>query len=259
MPANYDMSWEPGPRRWKRMESGVVYKISVRQLRKHFGDPSIPDTKDGSRAWANRWWRERTGSPHGSEPTRKMETYDLDTGEPTGVFMEVTQSEIDYQIARREELRRGLSALLNSGPAPPERTVGTQVDRYLDLQLTRHRAGQISVCTYDNLRHDLNAFRGWLGSGTAIDSIDANRWESWWRHLMTATLPIDTKPKLNAGALLHGDERRSARPRSLAPKKQTHHEHLRQQEGGPRGRGKAGPSRRHDHRQEREDWAIAQS
>ena len=62
MPAAYLMSWEPTRRRWWKMERAERFVVSVQQLRKHFNEPTIPDTKEGSYGWANRWWNERGAS-----------------------------------------------------------------------------------------------------------------------------------------------------------------------------------------------------
>src|SRR4051794_17448843 len=63
MPASYLMSWEPTRRRWWKMRDGRRFVVSVRQLRKHFGEPAIPETKDGSYQFANRWWSEQVPAP----------------------------------------------------------------------------------------------------------------------------------------------------------------------------------------------------
>jgi hypothetical protein len=51
------------------MEAGKQYVVCVRQLRAHFGEPTIPETKEGSYRWANRWWQERSARPAAPEPT----------------------------------------------------------------------------------------------------------------------------------------------------------------------------------------------
>ena len=58
MPAKFEMTWEPGPRRWRRMEAGKTYTVSCRQLSK-FSSESVPETKEGSYQAANRWWHQK--------------------------------------------------------------------------------------------------------------------------------------------------------------------------------------------------------
>jgi hypothetical protein len=47
MPLLYEMTWDGKNSRWRRTEKGKPFVVSVRQLRKAFNDPSIPDTKEG--------------------------------------------------------------------------------------------------------------------------------------------------------------------------------------------------------------------
>jgi hypothetical protein len=49
MPSPNVMTWEPVPRRWRKMYRGEVYTVSCREL-------DAPETKDGSRGQANEWW-----------------------------------------------------------------------------------------------------------------------------------------------------------------------------------------------------------
>lgn len=55
MPVKYEMSWEPTRRRWWKQYEGKRYVISCRQLAKWAGE-YVPQTKEGSRPFANRWW-----------------------------------------------------------------------------------------------------------------------------------------------------------------------------------------------------------
>ncbi len=187
MPANLLMSWEPRARRWWKMERGKRFVVSVRQLRNIFGDPQIPETKEGSYQWANRWWEERRQSP--PEPTQRLEHHDMETGEPTGIFEEVPQSYIDQQLAHRDELRRRVEALIRSGHAPAEREVGSLVARYLDTVLSRHKAGEISVGAYANARSGLHHFRDFAGRGAAVESINAERLQEYYDRLISSSGP----------------------------------------------------------------------
>ena len=49
MPAKLDLTWEPGPRRWRKQYMGRQYTVSARQLNR-------PETKEGSYQAANEWW-----------------------------------------------------------------------------------------------------------------------------------------------------------------------------------------------------------
>ena len=191
MPANLLMSWEPKGRRWWKMEGGKRFVVSVRQLRKIFADPRIPETKDGSYPWANRWWlgHGQSSTPTATEPTRRLEYRDLETGEPTGVFEEVPQSEIDRHRARRDDLRRRVEALIHPVRVPSERLVGSLVARYLDSVLARHRAGEISVAAFANARSGLYHFRDWCNPQTSVDDLTVDRWDAYYLALIGTSGP----------------------------------------------------------------------
>ena len=116
----------------------------------------------------------------------------------TGEWVEVPQSEIDFALARREELRRGVMALLNPVEAPPvDRTLAFQVQRYLEMLLARHKADDISVGEYSNARAGLFHFRDRIGGGTPVDDIDAAKWQEYYLHLIGSNGPksVDTRRK----------------------------------------------------------------
>jgi integrase len=211
MPANYLMSWEPTRRRWWKMENGKRHVVSVRQLRKFFNDHNIQETKESSYQHANAWWQERQRS----EPRSRRSGFDAD-----GSFlMEVTPSEAQALMvveagdrglpipdavkeavlgkARREELGRQVDAILNPVKPPSDRTIVILIGRYLDMLLSRHRAGEISVGEYANQREALFYFGEWFGPESPIDDLTPDKWESYFLHLIGDDAPksINTRKK----------------------------------------------------------------
>lgn len=52
MPAKYAMTWEPAPRRWRKMYRGQVFTVSAQSL-------NVSDSKEGSYRAANEWWQQK--------------------------------------------------------------------------------------------------------------------------------------------------------------------------------------------------------
>ena len=109
--------------------------------------------------------------------------------------------------SRTVSTRTGPHAILGEGkiwrerfrqdptPVPEDRTVGFQIDRFLDFQVSRYRANQISVSDCDQTRQYLEAFRSWMGAESLIDAIHVNKWEAWFVHLLGCKMSLDTRRK----------------------------------------------------------------
>jgi hypothetical protein len=69
-----------------------------------------------------------------------------------------------------------------------DRSVGSQVERYVSLERERAEASVISYSEYDLIRLCMGYFRQWLGVDSAIDRINADVWEDYWRHLSKRTV-----------------------------------------------------------------------
>ena len=80
-------------------------------------------------------------------------------------------------------------------PVPVDRAVATWVDRYLDMVMSRYKAGEISAAEYQAARLSLRAFRDWCGPATGIDALDPEAWERWWHHLLKSGYSVATKKK----------------------------------------------------------------
>jgi integrase len=80
-------------------------------------------------------------------------------------------------------------------PVPEDRTVGGLTRRFLDAELLRYNAGYLSASEYDLIRLCVEAFRDWAGPESAVERIDARRWEGYWAHLLGAGISREYKLK----------------------------------------------------------------
>jgi len=79
-------------------------------------------------------------------------------------------------------------------PVPNELTVKAQVERYLSLERDRIGRG-LSVSEYDTTHRCLHAFLDWIGGDSSVASINADRWEAYWSHLLKGKESIEYKKK----------------------------------------------------------------
>ena len=98
--------------------------------------------------------------------------------------------------SRRQELTSQVDAIMDPAQPPADRAVAASVARYLEMLLRRQRAIEISVSEYSNAKAGLEHFRDWAGN-IAIDAIDAERWQSYFLHLIGPEAPksIETRRK----------------------------------------------------------------
>ena len=66
---------------------------------------------------------------------------------------------------------------------------------YLDLLLTKHKAGEIGVDEYELTRGCLEVFKTWIGSDTLIDKLDADKWEDWYKEVLNSKISSAYKHK----------------------------------------------------------------
>ena len=78
---------------------------------------------------------------------------------------------------------------------PEDKTVTVQVEKFLALDKARVQANVISVGEYEIVSRALHDFQNWIGGAASVDSIDADKVEDYWSHLVGAKLSIETKKK----------------------------------------------------------------
>ena len=211
MPVPRLMSWEPRNRRWWKSVKGLPrFVVSCRQLSKFFNE-KVPETEEGSRPWANQWWRLKAAefdrTPVQETPLVEIDGVLLseeDSARLIGPLLaaSVVDKYTDQPMPddlketilgkdRLADIRRKARSLF--ARSDPDTTIGAQVGKYLDLQLSRQRSGEISASEYDLVRRSLEAFREWAAGG--IDGINADLWEGWYRHLLAWDGSVEYKKK----------------------------------------------------------------
>jgi integrase len=257
MPAKYEMTWEPGPCRWRKVYRGHTYTISCRKL-------GVQGSKEASRQAANAWWVKTKAEIDGHQPPHphadfldlmarrldfarrhdparvrafEKEIARVKAGEHPSFMEEYYRSispveipedpgdrhysstnwdaiseddkeayfeSLDAQIEREKDSRAidphdelWVDRIRHQGPAPVpvDKTVGEHVRLYLEMELIRTNAGALSVSEYKMTETCLHAFRDWLGAELSIETIDVNRWESYWLELVDWKASVEYKKK----------------------------------------------------------------
>ncbi len=110
MPCSYLMTWEPGPRRWRKVRKGMTYTVSCRDLK-------VPQTNEVSYQVANAWW------------TAKRAEIDESTSPPPDRHHEWVISKLEKRLewclANGERhlaggIRAAIDLLTQDGKLPPE-------------------------------------------------------------------------------------------------------------------------------------------
>lgn len=192
------MTWEPRKLRWRKMHKGTIYTISCEAL-------GVPPTKEESYQAANRWWRERSKAIPMIEPSVRLETYDFDTGEPSGEYIEYSRSEVDYHKSRQVEIKRKIHDLIHAKQLPEDTTLGWHVAQWLQRQRSKVDTKEITPGRYDNLRRAIEIFRDFNGSPTPIVSIDEKTVDDFFQHVYAHVI---VKSKIDDGEPLTEGEKK---------------------------------------------------
>jgi len=65
----------------------------------------------------------------------------------------------------------------------------------MDNMLVRVKTNQIKPTEYDSVRLALEFFESWIGPEFPVESIDVDKWEDWWNHLLESKLSVEYKKK----------------------------------------------------------------
>jgi integrase len=209
------------------MHKGIVYVVSCREM-------GVTDTKEGSYQAANAWWEKKLAEIE-SRPTHPHQSVinELNRRKDWAVaYQPAVVPEIEKSLSRVDQFpeefpTEAIQALENTVLAgispsellehisldkdrsiwndrlsrhntpsiPVDRTIKAQVDRHIALERARVDAGQLSVSEFDTIRRCLQDFRDWVGGSNPVESLDSEKWESWWSHLMKMDISIEYKKK----------------------------------------------------------------
>ncbi|WP_156513050.1 hypothetical protein [Planctomyces sp. SH-PL62] len=223
------MSWQPDKARWRKMVKGRWYFVTPETL-------GAPPTKEASAAKANAWMRaklaelaaaEEVAHPHAprlSELARRVDwarrngedaaaaNIEAEIGlirsgespaDDAWILEEAFRAQFGQVPPSIDQLRMLYATesvwrdrLARVDAVPPDRTIAARVARFLELERARLDAGDISGASFDGARRCLGMFRDWCGPELDVSSIDADRFEGWWLHLVGTRLSTEYKKKL---------------------------------------------------------------
>ena len=203
MPVKLDMTWDPANRRWRKLHRGSRYVVSCRQL-------GVPETKDASFRAANLWWGRKLAEiearqprrPHQDtvEELRRREAWSLrhDPGSAGRLSSEIQEIErlddgdLHPSLVREGYLGSPVARAVwedrlsrqPEEPVPSDLTVGVQIDRWLDGQEARVKAGATAPGTWWNNRYCIARFRAFAGEATPARAVDEDLLERFFNHLL---------------------------------------------------------------------------
>lgn len=120
MPAKFTMTWEPGPRRWRKMYRGTTYTISAHSL-------GCPETKLESYQAAREWWEKKKAEidaqAAAEKPHRRHYEEALQTRRDMLEWMQIegVLNDPEYRATRdrlREEIRKMEADFARPVPPP---------------------------------------------------------------------------------------------------------------------------------------------
>jgi integrase len=190
------MSWEGRKSRWKKMYRGRMYYVSCTTL-------GAPPTKTASAALANAWWRRKraeidsTRQDHSTADV--LEVIDLMRPGAPPLLAAALDDQVRW-VTEQEEYPQSVRELLLYGVPldvavrvthaepitrlPSDETIGGQATGWLDLQMARSRAGEVSEAGATNQQHYLAPFLDWAGRERSIAEIDEAVWAGFHRFLL---------------------------------------------------------------------------
>ena len=164
-------------------------------------------TKEGSYQAANIWWKEKLSELGADSGRKKVIVDQLDSQSD---YLEKLISHLDQ--LDKSSLEKIMSAqkaddvsvdelerlVLPGNLAPVDRTdksVQSQIARYLLLEQARVKDGQISLVEYDLARRCLEYFEHWVQPQSNIAKIHTETWEEYWTHLVLLECSVEYKKK----------------------------------------------------------------
>jgi hypothetical protein len=232
MPAAELMTWVKARKGWMKKYKGRMYSVSCKQL-------GCPPSREHSREAANQWWLAKLATLETSPPPkpngvhykrvieirRRMAQWFRDHLGQDPLHqkgMDMAEAEADRlqtlfdasdnppPLTRYDEPFYGMSQGGQSiwhdrfrhdrkDPAPKERTIGHWVARWIDNQKARANAKEISTDRYSSYRYAIEHFGQWAGGENDIDTIDHDKVEQYYNHLLDLIAKRDKDPKGKAG------------------------------------------------------------
>jgi len=179
------MTWIPNSRRWIKKHKGKMYAVSCKQL-------DCPETKDESATAANGWWEAKQKEIETAPPTEadiqanafKVWSMVQDWGQLDETSREKLVDSL-VGAGQYQKIKSQAETMIESTTkaVSPERTIKAQVDAWQNLLRGVCQSGQMSEGRFDAYCRNIGNFIAWIGSETAIDSIDEAKLEGFFNHL----------------------------------------------------------------------------
>jgi integrase len=183
------------------MYKGKLYFVTCREL-------GVPASKEASYQAANAWWRLKQVELDAVKPRhfheeslKEMErriAWERSRGDSelvrqlsntTQTIREDAVGEYDLDIlvypsqVATAVWEERLSESSGQNQTTATKTIKEHIDRYLQLEMARHRIGKLSASQYQLTVLCLNHFSEWIGSGNLPSVITPDKWEDYWDHL----------------------------------------------------------------------------
>lgn len=213
MPRAFKLTWEQGPRRWRKVYRGHTYTISCREL-------GAPENKEQSYQLANAWWEKKKAAIDAENRTsddlivktlRERLAWAQEKGELE--LARHIEEHIENDRLYRDEMRPSVHRLWVLGgpevgliwddrlrrdkprPIDQEKTLSARIAKWLELQEARigNEPGQLSDQEYQNKKYCLGHFERMMGSNLPIDQFNAERVEDFYKQLLEKVKAGDFK------------------------------------------------------------------
>jgi len=209
MPRSYLMTWEPGPRRWRKVYKGKTYTVSCRDLK-------VPQTKDISYQAANAWWTAKRAEIDRSPSPPPVRHHDW--------AISKLEKRLEWCLANGEQhlaggIRAAIALLIQDGKLPPEdslheslgvgflgeqdewlmwedrlrraaqpqvpedQMVGGQVADWLATLQDRVKLDLLSADRLYNVRDMIERFAGFVGPKRPVSEINEDVYERYFYDL----------------------------------------------------------------------------
>ena len=195
MPRKYEMSWEPGHRRWVKMVNGKRFKVACSTLAERYGNlPEQDWTKEASYPLANRWLAEELGEARPLVERIADEAGGLPSLVDTLVRGQAAAEFLHHYVngepdATTATVMQAIGKAVNPS-VPRSATVSAAIDDFLELLRNKGTKPR----TYKELEDVLGIVRGWWGA-MDVAQIDESKVEDAYKRIAGMPIQQNTKNK----------------------------------------------------------------
>ena len=244
------MTWVKSRKGWMKKHRGRMYSVSAKQL-------NCPPSRERSREAANQWWATKLGTLETQPPPKPHEAdykriIALRRGMAQWFRDHLSQDATNQRGMEQSEAEADrLQLILDNDDNPPalttddeplyaiseggkriwadrlkhinkdlchkDKSIGYWVNRWVENQKARAQSKQISTDRYGSYRYAIEYFGRWAGQTNDIQSIDYDKVEQYYNHLLDLIAQREKDPAKGAvKRLLQSEIRRLAYVHLLA-------------------------------------------